>query len=472
MLRSTLGVDGYTVDMDGALASYARDAAGNVNGLKDGSNEIKSISVRDTPVRIALYGDSTANVGTTSSPDNQDCSIVTAPFPASGLTNIGGTGNANATALSIVYPQAYIVANCGLNGAKAADMLARESAGYSVTRKSIADMINLRPDIVIVRGISVNDYNVNAGNWESTVAANVITVKEILSIISTGAEHVLYEGILGFSAPSGYTDPNYARLAILRHNAEMKAFINTSLVGRVTYVDPLIVGLQEVDGNIKTGLSNDGLHLNTAGGFILANYEAAVFTRLFGVSRTNRYVGVNLITNALMHSASATTATGFSSFVNAGSAVNSVELLEGKKWQVVTVTPSGSGNFVQLNIPFDPTAMGIAVNDVYGAEFEWFVEPVTNPSITSTSIYARMDIYKSAAGRVLNDANFGGGGVFTGKTKGKAVFMPFKFQEASAALTTSSKWSLYFHTSELTGVYRVAISEPRFVKLNQPMYTT
>jgi lysophospholipase L1-like esterase len=85
-------------------------------------------------------------------------------------------------ALPMLYPQALLVGNGGVSGDTTANMLLRDGNASSSSRKAITDILALRPDVVLLRGGSINDLT---GLTSGQVAGQVATTTRTTSRSST-----------------------------------------------------------------------------------------------------------------------------------------------------------------------------------------------------------------------------------------------------------------------------------------------
>lgn len=434
--------------------------------------EIIASHQNNTPVRIATFGDSTANLGATSSPDTQDMTFVTAPFPASGATSIGLT-NMEKSALQMLYPQTYFICNAGISGDTTTGMLARDTAAASSTRKAVTDALNLKPDIVIFRGGSINDLtSVTASTWSATADTVYARHAKLLDMMLAGGVRVIDTGIYGYGDGSGATgsEPGAVRLALKKLNGLLAANAKTR-IGKVYYLDPVDI-VQASDGKFLSGLSNDGVHLNFTGQYLMSRLEANILTALFGTANSVRYPGVNLITNALLAATGSqsygTVATGVScSGTNATTGNAAIEHLYNQPYQTCEYTITSANSQMAVYMPCPVTTSNIVANDIFGFEYDFFIEGLNGFSPTITTFYGRVDIFKNGAGRVIDAMFAGAHGIWPdGGIHGKMIFPPFKIQENSAALTTSSVFNLVFGCSDAAGKVKIGVSNPRMVKLN------
>jgi hypothetical protein len=441
-------------------ASITVDSKGRITAASNGVN----IRKRTIPIRVATFGDSTANL---TSQAGHDLTVLTGVFPGSGTTVLGI--NNDKFALPMFYPQVYLVGNGGISGQSTATMIARDTLAASATRKAITDIINLKPDVVLLRGGSINDITtVTAGTLAATVTATYNNHVTIINRLLSAGIVVVDSGIYGYSG-AGATDVVSTKSAITQLNTLFAAFAAT-LPNRVIFLD-WIGTIADNTGTYLTGMSNDGTHLSQWAALIAGQAEANALVPLFGVSSNNRFPGTNIVTNALFANTASqswgTLATGLSITASNATRQNAkIEVIDGREWQTVELVSTAASSSCTITIPFDPTVLGIAVNDIYGFEVDVLLKGVTNayPPV-ATGFNCRVDLYKSAAGRLVFDSiNPVLPNGLLGTLQGKVIVGPIQFPEPSANLTTSSSFYVTFVTNDVV-TWKLGISMPRIVKL-------
>jgi lysophospholipase L1-like esterase len=430
-------------------------------------SSVSGYRVRNTPVRCATFGDSTSNVGL----GNTDNAIFDAPFPASGPALV--SYELSKWSVYQFYPQAKMVANGGISGETTTQMLARDNAAASATRKAIADVINLAPDVVFLRCGSINSITgITSGNYSSVVATTYAEHIRILNRFRAAGIPTVDIGILGYSG-SVAANPDLVRQALVELNNMYAAYYAALNSRTAVWMHP---GLCDSAGFLNPLASNDGIHLNMYGAQWLGALEAKALTTLFGPSAGPRFPGANLLLNPLF-SATGSVAygvapTGYSaSATNATLANGKLEEIDGEVFWTVEVTPTTTAPSVTLLVPFNVTTFGIAANDVLGYEIAVFASNLagTGAPPAITGYYVRNDIYKSGAGRFVPCETLTAFGGFPGPYKAHVSFA-YRCQEASAALTSSSSAPVLFSTGSLTP-FKIGISCPRLVKLGLPAVT-
>lgn len=457
-----IGPDGkvYGLGLGGNLVNYETNPVTERTKVLAGDVPV-AVPDRTSPVRVATFGDSTANVGA----GNTDYGVLTAPFPASGATSLSGEWAK--FGLHQYYPPARIVANGGISGETTAQMLARDTAAYSAARKAITDILNLSPDVVLLRAGSINDLagTVTPANIDSVVAATFAAHVEIIERLLSGGVYVIDEGIFGYSGVAA--NPDTVRVALMRLNAMYKTYAETS--GRaICYLD--LTGIvRDSAGNYLPNVSNDGTHLNMLGGELLSELEGKTLQGLFGYPSAITYPGNNLIANPMLaittDQAWGKVATGYSLVpTNASRANAKIETINGIRMQTTEFTPNAVGASVTAYLPFDPTVMGIVANDIFGMEMYWMIEALDGGiAPTPSSIYVRGDIYKNAAGRVVFEDRSSIMAPFAKTREMRHSAMRIQIQEPSANLTTGSVFSLLFTTNDMRP-FKLGVGGARFVK--------
>jgi len=443
-----------------------------------GAAGVLKFNRRTTPLRVASFGDSTANLGSSLT----DISTATTTFAAKSYSSI----SLDKWQLPTFYPQAYIVANGGVSGETTTQMLARDTATVSTTRKSIADVLDTRPDVVLLRGGSTNDLT---GVTSATLASVVATtyanhVKIINRFVSCGV-FVVDEGIYAYSGTAA-TDPASTRLALLQLNSMFAAYAET-LPGKVKFIDWTNI-LRDANGyflpNVASG-DGLGLHLSAYGQYLAAQQESAALNFAFGVSSTApRYPGANVLKNAAVVSANmnnnslyaATTSPGYGT-VPTGCAWNisngtrqnaAVEAINGKFYATCECAASAANNFLTFFAPLDTANFVPAVGDVYGVEFDIYIAgtggalpPMLKTMSGSFNFTSGGNNIAITAGQIAYPTLIPNASGFFAKL----TFPPFVFPADTSTLTVAE---LFFKvTTDDVVTWKMGVAHPRLVKLNQ-----
>lgn len=413
---------------------------------------------RTSQLRFATFGDSTAN--TVSTIHDQD--YITGVFPASGSTTVGF--HFIKSNFQTFYPLAEFVGNGGISGDTTTAMLARDNSAAATTRKAITDIIDLSPAVVLFHGGSINDIlNKNSSTMPAAAAACFTQHVEAVERFLAAGIVVIDSGIFGYSGADA--ELALVRKNLLEINSNIRNYAKTK-TKNYYFIDCLGL-LHDSSGAYLPGMSNDGTHLNSKGSNLLSSKEAEIASIVFGVPAGRKFTGTNLISNsvfsAVTSDAKGIYPTGVTFGLTAATITNSeIKVIDEKRWATFVATPSAAAT-VTIKLPFDPTAMSIVAGDNFGWELEFFVEALDGAAITLTTAYVRLDLYKTAAGRLIYEQSFNG--VMGAETKLRGLCTKkIKIPEDSAALTTSSAFQLTLQTSELRPL-RIGICNPVFTKL-------
>jgi lysophospholipase L1-like esterase len=305
-------------------------------------------------LRVATFGDSTADFGSVradaNATDQQVCDIAL----GTGTTVVSRT--TTKWQLNRFYPAARLIANGGIGGNTTTQMLAREAAAVSTTRKSILDVVNLTPDLVICRCGSIND--IIAFSFPATEIQIQGVVDRHMQIIDTfisNGVRVLDEGI------AGYDSTNFAaiRPVLIEVNNRIQIACTTSRsrLNFVKFMNP--VGITcDTTGAFLTGCTNDNIHLSYYGQYRVAQAEAAVVTNWFGESRNVQFSGTNLMGSISQFPTSANGGfgpipTGFAWVPTQCTRQNAtIEKKYGQWWATCEVVASGATPSLQCTLPF------------------------------------------------------------------------------------------------------------------------
>lgn len=453
------------------MAVFAPAAIGVV-GLDSQSAVPIPGNIVSTDVRVALFGDSTAAVVASQSPASQDGTVLTAPFSgAITLTTIG-----DKFLLQTQYPRAYLVFLGGVSGETSADMLARDQAAASNTRRAIIDLLNFKPDVIIFRGGSINDLI--AGTASSTVYANHIL---LLQRMLEGGAVIIDEGIAGYSG-GGLTQASI-RQNLASLNIQWANYAQ-NYPGRIYFLDPVGVTCNADGSMLDNSFDSNGYHLNMYSAYRLAQAEAALMTQIFGPSINPKFPGKNIFTNPMFANTATTgigtLATGVTTTASNATRQNGkIENINGKSFQTMEYLITASAANGSMACVFDPTAstFNIQPGDIYGFEFDFLFSGPTNtsPIPAPTDFQARMQVRDSGASNTITIDQLTPPGtqlaapynVWPTAFTGKAVFGPFLFQLGSSALNATTTFQIKLQTNANDGsVFKLGMSNPRWVKLS------
>lgn len=440
--------------------------------------------MRTTPLRVVLFGDSQANVASTSViPDNQDISKSYAD-----VWNSGGKTlrlQARKWQLNSYYPQAWLVGNCGISGSSTFAMLQRDAAAASATRRALKDAIDLDPDVIVYRGGSINNLAsvATATDLAARVADAISQNTEILRRMLLANVPVLVTGIYGYSSTTMYAgNPLLIRSGIVQINAALKA-ICAGNPNMLAYIDP-VGTVSDADGNfldprmfVDTGAGDNGVHVSGWGGNRMASLEAAALAKWFGRSVNRRYRGKNLYADPLLIAEAAQTYGktygGLTcTATNATMANAKLEYIDGKRFQTVEITATAGGGSGEIRIPFNPTASGlnVAIGETYGIEFDYYLEALThNPTLRNE--FLRVDFANSVGGGMvsLEQAMLDGSNqarqLPATPIKRHIVHQPILIGANGADLTAASRWYCNVTLGEIGDKVKIGVAAPSIVKL-------
>jgi len=436
---------------------------------------------RTSALRVATFGDSTANAGNTQNTPNttqQDTTKVIAATWTSGLQSFSVT--ADKYLLELFYPQAYLVGNGGISGQTTTQMLARDQSAFATNRFGITDIVNLAPHVVLLRGGSINDF---LGGSPLSVATSLAQHQAIIQRFLAANIPVIDCGIYGYTgAAGGALTLAQIQANIVKHNTASKAYA-AQYPSLMRFIDWTGILSDGTGAYLSANISADGTHLTFSAQLLAAQQEALAIAQLFGPSSNIRYPGNNNVLNALFANTTTpgygTVATGFT--INATNCTRQnakLENINGKLFQTVECVITAGTNQVQFVIPFDPSgtgAMAISSGDVWGFECDIYIaglngyapRPGTNTAfnvdIRDTVGSGRIYVQRLTASSAY--------GAISSPVIGHLNFPPIQFDDVSANLTTVSNWSFVFATNDASGIYKVGIANPRIVKLNQTVVT-
>lgn len=428
---------------------------------------------RATPVRVATFGPSTANVianhtAASAQPGSNDQDVsgyFSAPHPGSG-SGIVYHSVMSGYALPFLYPQAWIVADCGIDGQTTTQLLARDNSAYSTTRRAAQDVIDLKPDVVLYRSAAINNLtSATAGTWESLANTAIAEHKEGLHRVLMSGALVIDEGVYGYSAANANGD--YVRMAIVRFNQEVEAYHKANSF-RSVFINWVGI-LSAADGNyLDTNISSDGVHTANTGGYLVGKQEARILELEFGKAASICYPGANLITNGLLTSVSSGLGAGWAVSQSNCSRQNlGVVVRDGKYFQSAEFVPSASTPLATFSMPFALSSYGIAANDKVGLEYDVFVEALNGAKLTNFNRFRNWaTLAKTAAGSVVHAAaetNSANMSLSDALIAGKVRFNPIQLVEASPAYGTCTL-NFTFQTTDSYS-FRIGVGNPRMVKL-------
>lgn len=327
-------------------------------------------------IKYASYGDSISNV---SSLANFDLRQITGVLNISSERMgawIGGKSNG----------LIRLVANCGVSGETTTQMIAREAAGSSATRKAIADIVTTGAQYA-VNSFGINDIKEIAGGAAQSAIDTVVFT--LVSNASTLLKKQRANGIFPITTSLfGYREGAATaseiatrQVAVKQANTALSALINGAGGELGSYVDVYSLVADSV-GAWRAGLDQgDGLHPGANGCAIIYAKVIDEILACAGVTALPKFAfgqQSNLFTNPDFSASAAGTATGLNIYTAAGTCTLAKSIVDwrGQTWQEVIVTPTaldGNGNAgVEIDITIPNTA--IALNDVLGGEVSVYVD--------------------------------------------------------------------------------------------------
>jgi len=377
-------------------------------GYSDGEYiELPHKPIRKEPIRIGLFGDSTATTGTYTVNDN--CEVIDYVFPASGTTSSSVTSSRYMTFLN--YPAVMLCRNAGIANQTTSDMLARDNLVASATRKAATDLANANLDCIIFRGGSINNFGEGIFTQQE-IDDRVDLHKQVLARLRATGAAIIDEGIAGYLLAPGTTAQMGKLAAIQIFNAAIKDYIRSLNDPTVIFLNPVGVTCAE-SGIWLPGLSSDGVHCEPRGQYELSKAEKLALTELFGPSAKIRYPGTNLSPNPMLANTAAdgagrgTVATGFSfpadsvkrKFTNL-----SVDMLDDVPMQSGTYTPLGVDTQTGIiTLPLALSDLNITSGDIIGVEFDIWVRKVDGtPLPNGSTLNCIFSLRKTGNGTIQN----------------------------------------------------------------------
>ena len=336
-------------------------------------------------INAGSFGDSIANCALYSS--GHDLAQVSG-------TSLSATTDRMATVLQVLSGGAVRVRfNGGVSGDNTAQMLARDAAGSSSTRRALTDASSLLcRHLIFSAGINdLQNPTLPAGASAATITAAVTAsvanlVKLCQRAVAMGMiPHV--PALLGYSyvptsglATNTLANVTTTQIAIQQWNALARATITAANGALGYFYDSFLPFVVDSTGAWLTGMhQGDGLHPCENSTFLIYAPVAQNIMWLEGMMGNPPFAypaGLNLFGNADFSAASAGVATGINAYVGTGTGTlaNQIVTWRGQQWQESVLTPTaldGNGNVsVQLDLIYaTPTA-----GDVLGGEVQLYID--------------------------------------------------------------------------------------------------
>ncbi len=463
-INSTLGPNGYEVSIPAPVSGGG--------------------TVRNTKLRVATFGDSTANFGSMGNAMGAwDQEYMTFASALAGTTAVANSGNK--WALSSVYPMAYPVANGGVSGDTTTAMLARDNNVASATRNATQDVLGKSPDVVLFRGASINDIlglSLTTSATANQLDAIVVRHKNLAYKLSSGAGLVIDEGCAGFDAQGGVPPANlvFVRDCLVRFNQAMGNFYASGQApANVYWLSP--VGLTcSSSGAFLPGftLSADGTHLSMPAQIALANAEKTLIEYKFGRSARAAFPGVNLLGNQAYLAVGGAIPSGHTFSVGGTLTLGAgvIELdSDGEVCIAKTVTAAGAGAQLNWNLPLfiytgaPSPAIVVTSGMKLGMEADWSVETVDGSRIGGAfGPNMRLDLRNTGTGRLVLDNGLysGESGFYSYPNKVSGHFaLQTLLNDVTANIAATTTWRLDFRLPALAAGYVVRVKNPRVVQL-------
>lgn len=432
-------------------------------------------------VRVAMFGDSTASIGSRGSPtDYTDQEYMT--VAAGTTTTTGYNGATSKFLLDTQYAGAIYVANAGWSGQTTADMMGRDGNAAAPNRRAINDIAAKTPHVILFRGASINDvFGLNLSTYITPVQLQAIVDRHInlwRKLRHTGA-YVLDEGCAGYDATNGVPPANqaYIRDAVVRLNAAFEAWHTQN--NTKSWLSPVGVTCN-ADGSFITGVtgSGDGTHLSYGGQYRLAKAEARRISAMLGLAPGCAYTGANLLDTLSQFVVGGSLPTGYVwTGVNCSSTSPAIEIdpTTGEICIATDVTSLTAGAQMVINLPFNiysgapAPAITVTSGMKLGIEFDWSVETKDGSNIGPGFYSAsRVDVRNSGGGRayvdwgrpsVVGDQGDLGVSRIDAHTAHAVVI-----NDVTANLTSSSAVRVAVNLPT-TATYRMRLRNPKIVQL-------
>lgn len=237
----------------------------NLSSITKGPSYFGWQSKLDRPIRIATFGDSTANMALA-------VTRIDTIVPTHDNSQYAFLANICPVLLRGKY---VFCGHGGITGNTTRNMLDRATSAYSTTRKTVRDIINTKPDVVIFHGGSVNDI-VSLGVGASSATVNAIADRHIalVGLFTACGVVVIDSGIVGYDGNIGTETPeeiSARRGYLVTINARIQ---NASLSNSLhLFVD--VEDVLSTNGAFISGVTSDGVHLSNYGAYLLGGLEDA-----------------------------------------------------------------------------------------------------------------------------------------------------------------------------------------------------
>jgi hypothetical protein len=350
-------------------------------------------------INFATYGDSRANWGTISS--GFDSRVVAPAAPTGTVAGFTlGTGKAY---LQFLNPSCFMVGMCGVSGDTVQNLITRESAAPSSTRRNIDDIVSVGANIVIV-WMGINSItSLVAGAYSSAVADTIWgQIQDVLQRLVSKGLFVIDNGDGAWEHTDTTTYPptraQGIRDTVIDLNARRKAYAATT-GGRIVYNDTWSLFSNpdgtwrdyrycvDCAGSLTPPASTQLVHPSNPAGILLADSYNKIIRKYFGVPHpayTRYFQGFgstyNLLPNADLSVAPGGVGTGWSTSVtgNSPAKTDAVIVINGKRYQSTKGVFAGAGaNILTVNAPMPIQSGGsvtVTAGQTYGIEFDVYID--------------------------------------------------------------------------------------------------
>jgi len=348
-------------------------------------NPPATIRANQQPIPVGSFGDSIANF---SSLANHDLRQISGTTLGSNADRMGVTlQHASSGALRVMF-------NGGVSGETTTQMLARDAAGSTATRKALTDAMTYGVrHLVFSAGINNLQHNaLPAGSSSAVIDSTVATaVAELVALcrraVSFGVTpHVV--ALMGYryeTVNNGGLNTNNAAAvattqeAVCRFNVSAKAAIQAG-GGALGYWYNIPAGVLDSSGAWLAGMDQgDGLHPSENAQYLIYQQVADAIRLMEGLNTTPLSCyppGVNLFANSDFSASSAGQATGVNAYVSVGTGTlaKSIVTWRGRQWQQVILTPTAADGNGNVGLEFDLTYTTPAAGDVIGGEISIYID--------------------------------------------------------------------------------------------------
>lgn len=444
-------------------------------------------------IPIATYGDSRADLGH----ENLFDLRTIGNEPLSGVTQYQMSATTSMVTLS--YTPARLVGNGGISGDTLAQMIARETAAASATRKSLADLASTGAKVLFVRASINSITSLVTGAFVQATADAIIADREDLIRRAVALGFIVVdEGEWGYDFVGDPTGFPQSRIDGIRQTI---AAVNTAAAavaaasgGRVIHL-PFIKLVADSAGQWLAGMSGDTanpgqrVHLSNKSAVLLAQAEAGVLTSLYGApvpgyTQFEAAQYANAVPNADLSASAAGVGTGWA-VTNLGGTgggqTAAIITIDGKRWQEGRFTWTGAGaNRARVSIPIPPivgggAAVPVIAGELWGFEADVIIDDGNGgapPGVTVSDFDQEARLFFQSSGGAnghvhdllqTRQADVQFGQAVKGRLCWGQVVMP-----ADSATLSALLWDINVSTTQaVTGgaVLRVAVSQPRAVRL-------